>query len=282
MDIIDTAAMPWGENLAAQRAGGMAHKRLFEGEEGSPDNYLLVMAREGSDYFSPRHRHPWDQVRYCLEGAIPIAKGLKIEAGEIAYFPESAPYGPQEGGPDRITFLLQFGGASGQGFLSVGQMKRAREEMQRFGRFEQGVFKRTSGEGRANQDAYEAIWRHVTGRPLAYAEPAFKMPVVIMRPAGFPWRAVEGEPGVAIKTVGVFPGRGLEISFLSLDPGARHPIATSPALRFLLVCEGEGSIGDQPFAARTVVRLHPGEATTMEAKDKSRLLMLSVLPVAAG
>lgn len=281
MDIIDTAEMPWGENLAAQRAGGMAHKRLFEGEEGSPDNYLLVLARESSDYFSPRHRHAWDQVRFCLEGAIPIGKGLAVEAGEIAYFPEAAPYGPQEGGPDRIVLLLQFGGASGQGYIGVERLNRAREEMQRFGHFEKGVFKRSAGEGRANQDAYEAIWQHVTGHPLAYAEPAFKAPVV-MRPAGFAWKDVAGEPGVDRKTVGVFPGRGLEISFLSLDPGAQHDLAPSPALRFIFVCEGAGSFDDQPFAAQTVMRLHPGESSATTAQDKTILLMLSVLPVGAA
>jgi len=44
---------------------------------------------------------------------------LFVEGGEIAYFPESAHYGPQEGGDDRIVVLLQFGGASGQGFIGV-------------------------------------------------------------------------------------------------------------------------------------------------------------------
>lgn len=281
MDILHTADMPWGENLAAQRAGGMAHKRLFEGEEGSPDNYLLVLARESSDYFSPRHRHAWDQVRFCLEGEIPIGKGLAVEAGEIAYFPEAVSYGPQEGGPDRIVLLLQFAGASGQGYIGVDRLSRAREEMQRFGQFEKGVFRRTSGEGRANQDAYEAIWQHVTGHPLDYAEPAFKAPVV-MRPAGFAWKDVAGEPGVACKTVGVFPGRGLEIRFLSLDPGAVHDLVPSPALRFVFASEGAGSFGDQPFAAQTVMRLHPGDSSAVTAQDKTVLLVLSVLPVGAA
>ena len=104
MDILHCAEMPWGESLVAQRGGGdVAHKRLFEGEEGTADNYMLVMAKEPNTYFSPRHRHPWDQIRFCLEGKIPIAKGLYVEGGEIAYFPESARYGPQEGGTNRIA-----------------------------------------------------------------------------------------------------------------------------------------------------------------------------------
>jgi len=130
MDVVHAAEMPWGESLVAHRAGGeVAHKRLFEGVEGSPDNYMLVMSKEPNSYFSPRHRHPWDQIRFCLEGRIPIAKGLFVEGGEIAYFPESAHYGPQEGGDDRIVVLLQFGGASGQGFIGVDRLNQARRDL---------------------------------------------------------------------------------------------------------------------------------------------------------
>jgi hypothetical protein len=139
MDIVHAAEMPWGESLVAQRGGGdVAHKRLFEGEEGSPDHYMLVMAREPKSFFSPRHRHPWDQIRDCLEGKIPIAKGVFVEGGEIAYFPESVRYGPQEGGEDRIVVLLQFGGASGQGFIGADRVKQARLELAKEGRFEGG------------------------------------------------------------------------------------------------------------------------------------------------
>ena len=114
MDMIHAGKMDWGANLASHRQGEMAHKVLFEGEEGSPDNYLLVLAREGASYYSPRHRHAWDQVRFCLEGSVPIGKDLRLDAGEVGYFPEGVPYGPQEGGPDRIVLLLQFAGAGVQ------------------------------------------------------------------------------------------------------------------------------------------------------------------------
>src|SRR5579862_4718005 len=48
MDVVHAAQMPWGESLVAQREGGEAvgHKRLFEGVEHSPDNYMLVMSKE--------------------------------------------------------------------------------------------------------------------------------------------------------------------------------------------------------------------------------------------
>jgi hypothetical protein len=276
MDVIDSAAMPWGENLAAQRSGGMAHKRLFEGEEGDPDNYLLVLADERSDYYSPRHRHAWDQVRYCLEGAVPIAKGLAVEAGEVAYFPEGVAYGPQEGGPDRIELLLQFGGASGQGYIGAERLKAARQEMAAFGRFEQGVFKRSDGQGRANQDAYEAIWEHVTGRPIAYPDPTFKVPVVA-RPASMRWE--RRASGASIKTVAVFPHRGLAISLLRIEAGEPVPLGAEQKLRLLFVTAGAGLVGEHAYRAHSAIRLAPDDEATIAAQSQSEFLIISIAPV---
>jgi hypothetical protein len=277
VDLIDSAAMDWGANLAAQRSAGMAHKRLFEGEEGSPDNYLLVLADERSTYFSPRHRHAWDQVRYCLEGAVPVGKGIAVEAGEVAYFPEGAAYGPQQGGPDRIELLLQFGGASGQGYIGADRLDAARAEMSAFGRFEKGVFIRTDGRGRKNQDAYEAIWEHVTGRPILYPEPAYPAPVIV-RPDSIAWQ-VEPEPGLAKKVVGLFAHRGLAVTLVRVDADRRWQLIAEGSLRLLFVTDGEGSIGDAHYRPQTAIRLAPDENTTLAATTRTEFLMLSIAPV---
>lgn len=279
MDIVHAADMDWGANLASHRHGDMAHKLLFEGEEGSPDNHLLVLAREGSSYYSPRHRHAWDQVRFCLEGSVPLAKGLRLDAGEAAYFPEAVPYGPHEGGPDRIVLLLQFGGASGLGYLSARQLRAGIAELEREGAFEGGVFRRTSGEGPKNQDAYEAIWRQVTGRPIAYPEPGYKAPIV-MRPDAFAWR--QAAAGVRRRRLGVFPERGLELDLLALDEGASWDFEPASARRFVFVREGEGRCGDEACAAHTAMRLDPGEGATFAAGPASELFVISAEPVAAS
>ena len=278
MDVVHAAEMPWGESLVAQRAGGeVAHKRLFEGEEGSADNYLLVMSKEPKSYFSPRHRHPWDQIRFCLEGRIPIAKGLFVEGGEIAYFPESAHYGPQEGGDDRIVVLLQFGGASGQGFIGADLVKQARLELAKQGRFEGGVYTRDVSEGRRNWDAYEAIWLHVRGGELSYAPPVYKTPIV-MRPEALPW-AVASEPGVSLKQVGVFPHRGLVINAWGVDAGARHAISGSGELRLLFVTGGQGTAGREQLRQWSAVRLQPGESVDVVASGRLEWVELSVQAV---
>lgn len=279
MDIVHAAEMPWGESLVAQRAGGeVAHKRLFEGDEDSPDNYMLVMSREPKSFFSPRHRHPWDQIRFCLEGRIPIAKGLFVEGGEIAYFPESTHYGPQEGGDDRIVVLLQFGGASGQGFIGPDRVKQARLELEKEGRFEGGVFTRETAEGRRNWDAYEAIWLHVKKGALSYAPPVYKAPIV-MRPDALPWLR-SSEEGVSVRQIGVFPHRGLSLNAWRIEPCARHQIPAQRALRLLFVTEGSGSIGGEELRRWSAVRLQPGESAEVRAASELQMTEIAVRPIA--
>jgi hypothetical protein len=280
MDVVHAAELPWGESLVAQREGGVdvAHKRLFEGAEGSPDNYMLVMSKEPKSFFSPRHRHPWDQIRFCLEGKVPIAKGLFVEAGEIGYFPEGAYYGPQEGGEDRIVVLLQFGGASGQGFIGPERVRQARLELAQAGHFDGGVYHRNTTQGRRNRDAYEAIWLHVMGGELSYAPPAYKTPVV-MRPEALPWLPTSAA-GVASKRIGVFPHRGLSLSAWRIEPGARHVIPAARALRFLFVTEGTGSSGARELRRWSVARLQREESAPLAATAPLEVLELTVRSVA--
>jgi hypothetical protein len=280
MDVVHAAQMPWGESLVAQRAGGdVAHKRLFEGEEDSADNYMLVMSKEPKTFFSPRHRHPWDQIRFCLEGRIPIAKGLFVEGGEIAYFPESAHYGPQEGGDDRIVVLLQFGGASGQGFIGADRVNRARVELAKEGRFEGGVYTRDTTQGRRNWDAYEAIWLHVKKGELSYAPPVYKTPIV-MRPDALPWLSTS-EEGVSARHIGVFPHRGLSLDAWRTEPGARHRIPAIDALRLLFVTEGSGTMGTEELRRWSAVRLKSGESAEFLAAHRLEVLEMTVRPVSA-
>ncbi len=278
MDIIHGGKMDWGENLAAHRQGGMAHKVLFEGEEGRADNYVLVLAREGSDYYSPRHRHAWDQVRFCLQGSVPIGRDMAVDAGEIGYFPEGVPYGPQQGGPDRIVLLLQFGGASGLGYLSAAQLREARLALAAEGVFENGVFRRTGGEGPKNQDAYEAIWRKVTGRPIVYPKPRYKAPIVI-RPDGFAWRQASGDKGIQRRDLGTFPERGLSLDAVSVAADARYEAGPLGALRLIFVRHGEGRCEGEPYYPYSAVRLKAGQGAAFDAACDTELLVITAPPI---
>ena len=278
MKFVHASRIEWGGSLTAHRSGRMSHKILFEGEEGSPDNYLFVLANEGSDYYSPRHRHAWDQVRFCLEGSVPIGRDLKIDAGEIGYFPEGVHYGPQKGGPDRIVLLLQIGGASGLGYLSPEQLEQGRKRLLEEGVFEEGVFRRSSGEGKRNEDAYEAIWRVVTGQPLAYPKARYRSPIV-MRPDGFLWREMPEMPDVRLKVLGAFAERGLSLELVSIAPGSTYLVPPAASLRFLFVRAGEGECGSEPFQSSTAVRLACGEGVSIRASIPTVLFAISVSPL---
>ena len=274
VDVLDVASMPWGPSMVPQRGGKMAHKRLFDGVEGSPDNYSFVLADESNEYVSPRHRHPWDQVRVCLSGAIPIGRTATVEAGEIAYFPEGVSYGPQQGGVDRLVLLLQFGGASRLGFLSFEQVSAARDELARSGSFEQGVYVRHSpapGE-RAKQDGYEAVWEHVTGERLVYPEPTVRDPIVL-RPAAFPWVAAGGAQHRAL---GAFLPRGLSIDEWRVEPG-RH-LRLEPGRRRLLafVSEGSGQVAGTRYDGHAAIRVEPGGAAGLVVSAATELVVLTV------
>jgi hypothetical protein len=232
------------------------------------------MSNEPKGYFSPRHRHPWDQIRFCLQGKIPIAKGLYVEGGEIAYFPEAAHYGPQEGGTDRTVLLLQFGGASGQGFIGPDLLDRARRELAEKGTFEGGVYSVETAKGRTNRDAYEAIWRHVTGSAPEYVSPAYKTPIV-MRPEALTWERTS-EPGVSVRNVGLFPHRGLAIACWKLDAGARHRLPATPAIRFLFVTLGAGTADSQELRQWSAIRLQPGESLEIAAGEELEFIELVV------
>jgi hypothetical protein len=275
LEIVHAGRMGWGANLASHRQGGLAHKVLFEGEEGSPDNFVWAMADEKSDYFSPRHRHVFDQVRLCISGSIPIARDLRVDAGEIGYFPEGVPYGPQEGGPDRLTLVLQVGGISGLGFLSARQVRQAHEELGEEGVFEGGVFRRTKGEGKANLDAYEAIWRRVVGRPIDYPKPRYKTPVIV-RPEAYDWRPEPQSPGVSRKRLAVFPERGLELSLLAIEPGATWWFGPVRERLLLFVRSGEGRLQGDGYETWSAARIEPGESVEIAAAAPSEILVISL------
>ena len=86
---------------------------LLTGTDGTRDNYRLGFTRQTGPFYSPRHAHNFEQIRIVLGGG-PMNYGPDcwIQPGEIAYFPEGTPYGPQDYDTTRYGFTFQFGGAS--------------------------------------------------------------------------------------------------------------------------------------------------------------------------
>jgi hypothetical protein len=223
-------------------------KTLLTGDEGAPDNFRLYFVRQKGAVDIPRHKHNFDQVRMCLEGGKQnFGDGKWIAPGEIAYFPEGTAYGPERSDTERLSITLQFGGASGSGFIGTARVAQGRDEMKEFGTFEKGVFKRIGqlapGEKR-NQDAYEAIWEHINKRKLVYPKPRYGEPI-LMKPENFEWETADADPGVARKALCVFSERALHFAVVRLEPGAGVRQAARGGVQVGFVLKGEGGVNGE-------------------------------------
>jgi hypothetical protein len=169
------------------REGSLDSKLLLQGQEGRPNNYRVALTRAETEWAAPRHRHNFDQIRFPISGEFVYSKGTSLPAGWIGYFPEGAYYGPQLRQPGLQMLVIQFGGASGGGFLSRNQRKAARDALASKGTFKNGAFNYVDEQGkRHNQDAFEACWENATGRELTYPEPRYDGQIKI-NPTNFDW-----------------------------------------------------------------------------------------------
>src|SRR5207237_10189432 len=90
---------------------------------------------------SPRHGHISGQIREPLEGVLHSGRDGKLVAGMVGYCPEAVYYGPQSQDPNIPckTIVLQFGGASGSGYLSQAEVKVGMEELKGEGEYKGGM-----------------------------------------------------------------------------------------------------------------------------------------------
>ena len=279
MRIVQTDDIPLKRGL--EHRGGTFHSRIMvEGAPGTLDNFQLSFGQMGGDFHSPRHRHNFEQIRYQLEGQLDYGRDGKLAAGMVGYFPEAVYYGPQTQDPaiSCKTIVLQFGGASGSGYLSQAEVRAGMEHLRGEGEFKDGVFRRRADvEGKRNMDGYQAIWEHVHGRPMVYPKPRYPQPI-FMDPANYDWVPVDGVPGVSEKLLGVFTERRSETGFVRLDAGARY---AARGKGVYVTTQGAGTAGGQPLRSLTTIYLDVGETVEIVATEPVELLHFG-LPDLAG
>ena len=76
------------EEIQHVREGVFRSRRLLTGDPNSPGNFALQLVNTPETYYSPRHRHNFDQVRYQIEGDFDFTSDGKMHPGDIGYFPE--------------------------------------------------------------------------------------------------------------------------------------------------------------------------------------------------
>jgi len=257
-----------------QYRGGTFHFRhLLNGTPGEIGNFQFNIGEQDGDFASPRHRHNFDQFRFQIEGTMNFDRNGKMTPGSFGYFPEGAAYGPQSSEGRSVTAVLQFGGASGSGYLSRQQVQAGTEELKKFGKFEGGIFRRNDDvEGRRNTDGYQAIWEHVNGQRMEYPKPRYRDPIMV-DPAHFDWRPVEGMPGVAEKPLGTFSERQCGASLIKLTRGATWRARDRSVC---LVLSGSGIAGNASYRQMTALHVDEGEEADIVARDETEILCLAL------
>jgi len=252
--------------------GGMFHsRRLLEGTPGTVDNFQLSVGVSQGDFFSPRHRHNFEQIRVQIDGEAGFDRDGTMTPGTVGYFPEGVFYGPQSQKPNMVstTAVLQFGGASGCGYLSNKETRAAMEALNKLGEFKNGVFRRKEPlYGKKNADGNQAIWEHHHKRPIVIPKPRYAKPVM-MDSNAYTWMPVEGAPGVSEKLLGVFTERRTMASRLKLDAGASYE---AKGRGVYLLLRGAGSIDDTPARALTTLHLELGETAKISATEEIEIM----------
>ncbi|MEB3371872.1 hypothetical protein [Saccharopolyspora mangrovi] len=239
------------ERVGSMREGKLDQKHLLFGEDGSPNNYDLNMGLTGGGgWRTPRHRHNFDQIRYVIAGTLPYTETEVLEQGWVGYFPESVHYGPQERAEGLRTMVLQCGGASGAGYLSVAQREATNAELAKTGEFKKGLYHYTDENGvTQTKDGSEAIFEHATGGKLEFATPRYT-DVIAINPAAYDWFP-QGGDGVWEKWLGSFTERDLRIGFVRLDAGAVYQAGQFPSIEILFQISGQVTAGGEKYGPET-------------------------------
>ena len=269
------------EAVQRGRVNMIKRKRLplETGVPGVTAEFSLSIVPDG--YFTPRHRHNFDQIRYTLTGIQSTAHG-DLGPGEIGYFPEGAYYGPQAQKGECETLVLQFQGASGEHLLSNEEMNATYQKMRDAGAvFENGIYRGLTAEGRRkNKDSYVAIWEEHEGKKLTFPKSRYRTPVM-MQPQFYRWVADRDRPGIETKHLGTFTELQTGIGFFRLLPTARIEARHHRDAELLYCIDGSFSYGGKNWSEGAYAFIPPGGQTDAFASATGASFFYISLPLIA-
>jgi hypothetical protein len=274
MQIMEAEMAPSGD-VGETRDGIQDSRLLLAGKDGTPNNYKLNLSLAVTDWKAPRHRHNFDQIRYPIRGEFVYAKDKVVPAGSVAYFPEGIHYGPQIRKQGLLILLCQLGGASGNGFLSKMQRRRAYEELKCKGTFDKGVYTYVDEKGvRHSQDSAEAVSERAIGGKSVYPPPRYN-DIIVMNPNNFNWVEKAGSPGVSYKWLGTFTERETGVEFIRLDSGATLNAGLQDATELLFLAKGSVSCRQRSYRVHSAFSFDAGEGPVLiSAAEPSEFLCI--------
>jgi hypothetical protein len=261
--------------------GNIAFQHMLKGDPAATDNFMYILGRQDADFLMPRHRHNFDQIRLPICGDMNIGRGIVLREGEVGYFPEGLAYGPQEdplgdAAPgERLQLVLQFGGASNYGFISIEQRRQAWAELEKVGKFVGPHYHRPDG---SVEWGLNTIWEHVFGVKLKYPRSRYKAPV-IADPRHFNWLQIAGASGVDHKYFGAFSERGVWTEMVRLRANSSWSSTDPRARRLLVALSGEGEAAGQAVGRLTAIQVEPGETLSLSARSAMELFLIGLPPI---
>jgi hypothetical protein len=254
------------------REGVLRSRRLLAGEPGTPGNFSLQLSSTPT-YYSPRHRHNFDQVRFQLRGDFDFSTDGVMKPGCVAYFPEGTYYGPQSSPAPSETLVLQFGGASGSGYLSAEQYEQASAGLAQLGTFAKGVYLRLKPDGGKNQQGRLRSRVGASERPAACLSRRALPPSRLHGPGKFRLEPLADQPGVHCKHLGEFSERRTRIALCQIVPGASMCLADHS---IYFVVSGAGVVGTQAFQPHATIHLAAGERASAITSELVELLHVAL------
>lgn len=275
MKVVAIDSVPWEID---HPTGSLEFKYLMSGDEGAPDNFVFLLARQLKHFATERHRHNFDQFRFPIVGGMNVGSGVVLPEAQLGYFTEGAPYGPQDDplepgrAESRIHLTLQFGGATGYGYLGPKRLRAVRNELRKEGEFVDVLYRRHDGK---TQGGLDAVWQRAFGAKLEYPRPRYPEPI-IMDPRSFRWLAIAGAAGVERKHLGTFTERGVWAEILGLRSDAAFTSRHPDARRLFFVLSGLGDIDGTPLSRHSAVQLDPGEDGRIRAHETIEVLVFGL------
>ncbi len=270
MKLADGRKLDWAaytfQKMRAENS--VIQKTLLRLDEGGLGDFDFTIVRIDTEYYSPRHTHPWPQVRFVLDGVQNYAPERDLPTGSVSYFPEGVYYGPQNVGP-MTQLLLQFGGPCGMGYPSHAALLKASTEMTKHGKFiKGGAFEKIGSGGQVErQDGYKATWEYLKGEPLVYPQPQYSEPIVTL-PEQFSWKPVPGHAGNYFKQLGSFSEGQVELKMVKAEKGSRFTQGSESRRQLFFVASGEIAAGSVSLGQHSAMYTEENEGMEFDVKDE--------------
>lgn len=270
------------DDIAWQRVGrhrgpGLKMKSLAFRGDGRGNNLWLSLSEMEDGWYSPRHMHNFDQIRYVLAGETGFTR-WDLHAGECAYFPAGVRYGPQEQHGSALLLTLQFPGAGGQYYLTPEQVEETVAQLRRedpnFGSGGKGIDK----DGR-ERDSFELVWETHQKTPVRYPAAGYDNPVLFDRSEPL---ADDHIVGGDVTLIGARESNGLQVLRVRGAGSLRIEPCSPTRTEFWILEEGTAEVSGRELRSLSVIQLQAGApACDVTIRKKARFTVLRLPELAA-